>query len=586
MDNPDSVIDADAQLEREAVWNDERILESEIGARTAQALKGRLDASGTERAGTGDDAAEEGTSLLPRKARGQDQDHNRGTRDPTQSVLGEFEGLPWYQRPSIYWVLAPFFLAACAFGGVISPKINLTLELICQQYLSEQQMLDPSFTTAPVDFNNGNNDQCRIPEVQSRTSNFTLICTVIAGCISAVTSPKLGALSDRYGRKPILIATSVGTMAGEIITIFAATYPQSFPVDLLIVGYALDGLTGSFIVALAVSNAYATDCTSPAVRSTAIAFFHGCLFTGIAVGPIIAGYVVKMTGKVVVVFYGSAGAHIFFIVFVALFVPESVSKRRQALAREKNSQLSKDRGSDSGRAVSHKLNVLAPLAVLRPTGPGSSPELRRNLFLLAAVDTIMFGVAMGSMSVILLYTNYLFGWKTFEQGRWMTIVNMCRVFGLVVILPLLTRLFRRTPDLKRRQQNAGCDTLDVSVIRGAVLFDTMGYVGYALATSGDMMILSGVVASIGGIGSPTLQSSLTKHVPAEQTGTIMGASGLLHALARVIAPIVFNGIYSATVGRFTQTVFVCLASTFGLAFLLSWFLRTGSMCLAEWKRVQ
>jgi len=47
----------------------------------------------------------------------------------------------------------------------------------------------------------------------------------------------------------------------------------------------------------------------------------------------------------------------------------------------------------------------------------------------------------------------------------------------------------------------------------------------------------------------------------------------LHALARVVAPTVFNLIYALTVGKFTQTVFVCLAATFGVAFILSWFVK-------------
>ena len=87
------------------------------------------------------------------------------------------------------------------------------------------------------------------------------------------------------------------------------------------------------------------------------------------------------------------------------------------------------------------------------------------------------------------------------------------------------------------------------------------------------MAVSGAVASLGGIGSPTLQSSLTKHIPSDRTGQVLGASGLLHALARIIAPTIFNLIYSKTVGKFTQTVFVCLASVFLVAFAMSWFLR-------------
>ena len=87
------------------------------------------------------------------------------------------------------------------------------------------------------------------------------------------------------------------------------------------------------------------------------------------------------------------------------------------------------------------------------------------------------------------------------------------------------------------------------------------------------MILAGMVASFGGIGSPTLQSALTKHIPSDRTGQMLGATGLLHALARVVAPTIFNLIYSQTVGIFTQAVFVCLASVFVLASIMSWFVK-------------
>ena len=89
--------------------------------------------------------------------------------------------------------------------------------------------------------------------------------------------------------------------------------------------------------------------------------------------------------------------------------------------------------------------------------------------------------------------------------------------------------------------------------------------------------LSGIIASFGGIGSPTLQSALTKHIPSDRTGQVLGATGLLHALARVVAPTIFNLIYSQTVGIFPQTVFLCLASVFVLAAIMSWLLKPNSM---------
>ena len=89
------------------------------------------------------------------------------------------------------------------------------------------------------------------------------------------------------------------------------------------------------------------------------------------------------------------------------------------------------------------------------------------------------------------------------------------------------------------------------------------------------MIASGMTAALGGIGPPTLQSSMTKHIPADRTGQILGAAGLLHALARVVAPIIFNLIYSRTVATYAGVVFICLASVFVIVFILSWFVKPG-----------
>lgn len=557
MENTDGAIEAEAVLDQRALRQDRNRHSERAGQQAAKVAGGGFSVPDE----TEEHRAHEESPLL----QGQD-----GGRKDSWSGGDDFAHLPWHKKPSIYWVLGPFFIVALAFGGSITPKINLILQLVCRQYMDERA--SEGYTRLPVDFSGGDNDQCRIPEVQSRVSIFTLWINLITGLISAFASPKLGALSDRYGRKKIIVVTSLGTILGEIITIVAASRPETINVEWLLVGAALDGLTGSFIVAMAITNSYITDCTPPGERNVAFGLIHGCLFSGIAFGPIIAGYLVKYTGKIVLVFYILLGVHTCFATFIAFAVPESVSKKRQLAAREKHDQLRRDIGRDSDWDFINQLrslNLLAPLKVLWPTGEGSSPALRRNLVFLAAVDTIVFGVAMGSMTVVIIYTNFMFGWKTFESSRFMSIVNSCRVFCLLVVMPLLTRFVRRRKNFPS-QKNSGSDLFDLSIIRMAVLFDTIGYLGYTLSRSGTMMILSGCVAAIGGVASPTLQSALTKHVPPEQTGQLLGASGLLHALARVVAPTVFNAIYAATVGKFTQAVFLCLTATFGLAFIISW----------------
>ena len=514
-------------------------------------------------------------------AAGDPGDRGDNSTEPPQWTGGrDFEGLPWWKTPSVYWLLPAFALFTMAFGGTIVPKIELILNLICQEYFSERSLQDPTFHMMPV-IEGEDNPQCRIPEVQSLVSKFTLYGSLISGLLSAIVSPKLGALSDRYGRTRMIAITTLGMLISETMFIAVATYPDMLSVNWILLGYVFDGLGGSFIAAMALSYAYASDCTAPEKRNVVFGYYHGCLFGGIALGPLLAGYVVKATGEILSIFYVAIACHCLFSLFLLLVLPESLSKERQRAAREKKDIVgSGEQQSDNTfkyiifavKSLFDRTNVLAPLAILWPREPGTNPAVRRNLVFLAAVDTTMFGVAMGSMTIILIYSNYAFGWGTFENSVFVSIVNACRVSVLLLLLPLITRLIRGPPS-KSKQRASGCDQLDLGIIRLSIFFDLLGYIGYATVRSGPLFIACGAIAAIGGMGSPTLQSALTKHVPPDRTGQVLGAMGLLHASARVVAPTIFNLIYAQTVGRFTQTVFVCLAATFGLAFVLAWCIR-------------
>lgn len=83
---------------------------------------------------------------------------------------------------------------------------------------------------------------------------------------------------------------------------------------------------------------------------------------------------------------------------------------------------------------------------------------------------------------------------------------------------------------------------------------------------------AGMMTALGGVGSPTIQSALTKHIPRDKTGQLLGAGALLRSLARVLFPTIFNLIYADTVGTFPQAVFVCLASVFSLSAGCSYFI--------------
>ncbi|RDL36224.1 MFS general substrate transporter [Venustampulla echinocandica] len=512
-------------------------------------------------------------------------DEDGSVRELEWEGLADFVGLPWWQKPSIYWVVPSFFVFALAFGAIIVPKINLIVSLICNRYYLEQSINNPSMVFAPGD---ENGPQCRDPSVQALGSTFLLYMGVITGILSAIMSPKLGALSDRHGRLKLLVITSLGALIGEVITIFAAKYPDIVHYNWLLVGSAFDGICGSFTASMALTHAYAADCTPPPKRAVAFGYFHACLFSGIALGPLLVAVIIDHGGTLLTIFYIALGIHAAFIFFVLLVLPESLSKKRQMIAQDKHAAaVAAAENSDLGPAVRNlswalrRANILEPLKILWPTGPGTSRRLRVNLVLLSAVDTIIFGVAMGSMTVIVLYLGMRFSWDTADTSKFVSAVNIVRVSGLIIVLPLLGYLVRTRRANKQRRESgfavpephSGSDFLDLAIIRTAIFLEVLGYGGYALAGDGKLFVLAGALAALGGIGSPTLQSALTKHVPHDKVGQLLGATGLLHALARIVAPIVFNTIYSKTVGTLPQAVFVVLSASFGVAFLVSWFIR-------------
>jgi MFS family permease len=459
-----------------------------------------------------------------------------------------------------------------AIGGIIIPKINLILSLICRQVLADKSLFDASSGLGQPD------PQCRTPEVQARVAHFTMWMGLISGVLSALTAPRLCALSDRWGRRRVMMICNAGSLFGEIMTIFAANFPDRFPVSWILVGAFIDGICGSMIASGAVVQSYATDCTPPRRRNIIFGQFHGCIFTGIAIGPLVAAGIIRLTGDIIVMFYIALGCHLFFITLLVFFIPESLTKKRQLLAREKHREALEARGpSNTWKSRIRSLNVFEPLKALYPKDPDIPLPARRNLLLLSSIDGIIFGTAMGAMGTIVLYSQYRFQWDVETQSIFMSIVNTARVSCLIVVLPLITYLFRgkaSSPNA-RPAPRTGVDRFELSIIRVAIFFDILGFLGFALAQTGEAFIAAGTVASMGGIGSPTLQAALTKHVPPDRIGQLLGALGLLHAMARVISPVVFNSIYAATVGKFDQTVFIILTALFGVAWTISWLVRPG-----------
>lgn len=317
-----------------------------------------------------------------------------------------------------------------------------------------------------------------------------------------------------------------------------------------------------------------------------------------------AGKFAVWTGSILFIFYVTLGCHVLVISFVWFVVPESLSKERRMAAKEKHqaaqetmqatlsssvegvfgSRFPAWMSSDRIRTwylVLRNADPLAPLKMFVPSGR-QNRQLRRNLLLLGFIDTVLVASSLGAGTVIILYAKFMFGWETLESSRFISIVSFFRVIVLLVVFPSVSYFFRTRP-LRRHQAlsgdshlseaHSGADNLDVWLIRIALVSDFLGVLGYVFVRTEGLFILSGVFTAAGGLASATIQATLTKQIPAEQVGAMLGAMGLLHALSRVFAPIVFDGIYAATIETFPQTFVVVLASLFGLSILASQFIR-------------
>jgi hypothetical protein len=147
------------------------------------------------------------------------------------------------------------------------------------------------------------------------------------------------------------------------------------------------------------------------------------------------------------------------------------------------------------------------------------------------------------------------------------------VFVLIVILPLLIRIFRGPASQASQRPVVGADTLEVWLIRFCPFIEMIGFFCMSLARNTVEYCAFGALAACGGLGPPTLQSALTKHVAKEDVGRLLGALSLLGSISRVVSPTVLNLLYSFTVGTCPQTVFYVLSGAMFIGFLMSWGVR-------------
>lgn len=449
-------------------------------------------------------------------------------------------------------------------GSVAVPKLNVILALMCLQYGNE---IEPQGI--------GNEQLCNTPAIHARMARFMVFANLISGVGCAISSPRIGRMSDRYGRKPLLAFTALGLLFGDVISMVAGLLPNKISVYWVLLEYGIGGLTGTFAASMAILQSYAADCTNGEARGTLFSQIHASMYLGVALGPAVGGLFIKYVGRgdMLSVLYAATICHAGFICFVILGIRESLQLRIHTVEGipTASTQASKL------RSWLQECNILAPLKILRPPRDTSSRTARRNLPLLASIDGVAFGIQLGLSSLLVLYSEYRLRWRTLEASLFVSITNATRAIILTLIVPVLWRMMRRptpevqtSPEQEAYNNKATSDTgFSVSIIRLALLLDLLSHFGFAIAESTVLFTLSGVLAAAGAPISPTIQSLMTTYVDSGRIGELLGTVSLLHAIAKGLIPTSMQLIYSITLVNAPGAIFWILGGLFGSLFIVS-----------------
>jgi DHA1 family tetracycline resistance protein-like MFS transporter len=307
---------------------------------------------------------------------------------------------------------------------------------------------------------------------------------VLVGVYAAmqfVFSPILGSLSDRYGRRKVLLITLAGSAVDYVIMGFAPTMTWLF------VARMISGATSG---ALATCNAYIADVTPPEKRAQAFGLLGVAFGIGFAFGPAIGGFLGSYNIRLP--FFAAAACVSINWLYGALVLPESLP-------------------------LEHR----RPFSWKRANPVGSLLALRRfrGVFDLAWVYLIyMFGSVI-LQSIWVLYTGYRYGWTPLQIGLSLTYVG---VLTAGVQGGMVKRIIAVTGER-------------MGLVLG-LLISASAMLAYGLASHGWMIYVFVIIGAFGGIAGPSVQALVTKHVPANEQGALQGSLSGLQSLATIFAP--------------------------------------------------
>jgi DHA1 family tetracycline resistance protein-like MFS transporter len=335
-----------------------------------------------------------------------------------------------------------------------------------------------------------------------------------------IFSPILGRLSDRYGRRPVLLLSLLGLGIDYLFLALATTLP------LLFVGRIIAGICGA---SFTTSFAYVADISKPQDRAQNFGFIGAAIGLGFIVGPFIGGVLSEYGTRIP--FIAAACLSLLNLLYGFFILPESLKPENR-------------------RAFSIKpINLFAPFISIKRNKP---------LFMLISLLFIVFVAGQAMPSIWPFYTKYLYKWSDLQIGY-----SLAYVGTLIAIV--------KTGLIKWGQKKLG----PIRIIYVGLFFYVIGLTLFAFATEPWMIYLFAPIYCLGGIASPSIQGIISSQMMANEQGELQGVITSLLSLANIVSPIIMTDLFyfftkTDAIIHFPGVPFIAAALIILTGFLMVW----------------
>jgi DHA1 family tetracycline resistance protein-like MFS transporter len=335
------------------------------------------------------------------------------------------------------------------------------------------------------------------------------------GLMQFIFMPVLGMLSDRYGRRRVILISCFGMGVDYFVMALAPSIAWLF------VGRVVSGITAAN---MSTAFAYIADVTPPDKRAGAFGLMGAAFGVGFVMGPALGGVLGGIDPRLP---FWVAGALACLNAAYGFFVlPESLPAEKRATFQWR------------------RANPVGSLKLLRS---------HRELFGLASVLFLMNLAHFVLPAVAVLYMGYRYGWGELAVGLVLAGVGVC---AMIVQGGLVSRV---VPKIGERR-----------ALAIGLLFGAIGFFIYGLAPTGLIFLIAIPVMSLWGFAMPSAQAIMTKHVSVSEQGQLQGANASLMSLAGIFGPALFSTVFAASLEKLPGAAFMLAGVILLLAMSIGW----------------